>query len=81
MLLKGLLRQVVNPKTADDRGIKEEAALGAIDALDENLLAKKLQELLTDKRYILELLVLLLLFTSQPIKPCYSMYGLQFYVM
>ena len=52
MLLKGLLQQVVKPKTANDRGIKEEGALGAIDALDDNSLAKKLDEILVDKRYM-----------------------------
>ncbi|CAD6343878.1 unnamed protein product [Miscanthus lutarioriparius] len=50
-LLSDLLRQVVKPKTADDRGIKEEAALGAIDGLDDNGLAKRLEEVLTNKRY------------------------------
>jgi len=50
-LLTNLLRQVVKPETADDRGIKEEAALGAIDDLDDNGLANRLEELLVDKRY------------------------------
>ncbi|XP_066395816.1 disease resistance protein PIK6-NP-like [Miscanthus floridulus] len=50
VLLKDLLQQVIKPKIANDRGIKEEAALGAIDGLDENGLAKKLDDLLADKR-------------------------------
>ena len=41
LLLTNLLRQVVKPETADDRGIKEEAALGAIHDMDDNGLAKK----------------------------------------
>jgi disease resistance protein RPM1 len=41
VLLKDLLWQVVKPKTADDKGIKEEAALAAIDGLDDNGFAKK----------------------------------------
>ncbi|XP_066393733.1 disease resistance protein Pik-2-like isoform X1 [Miscanthus floridulus] len=53
VLLTNLLRQVVKPETADDRGIKEEAALGAIDDLDDNGLAKRLEELLVDKRYLI----------------------------
>ncbi|XP_066391653.1 disease resistance protein Pik-2-like [Miscanthus floridulus] len=53
VLLTNLLRQVVKPETADDTGIKEEAALGAIDNLDDNGLAKRLEELLVDKRYLI----------------------------
>jgi len=56
VLLTNLLRQVVKPETADDRGIKEEAALGAIDDLDDNGLANRLEELLVDKRYYCPLL-------------------------
>jgi hypothetical protein len=63
VLLKGLLQQIVKPKTANDKGIKEEDVLGAINAQDDNLLEKKLEELLADKRYIV-LLVLLLFFTN-----------------
>ncbi|WVZ62113.1 hypothetical protein U9M48_011898 [Paspalum notatum var. saurae] len=49
VLLKGLLQQLVKPKTANERGIKEEGTLGQIDGLDDIELAKKLEELLTDK--------------------------------
>jgi disease resistance protein RPM1 len=51
-LLKDVLRQVVKPKTANDRGINEEVDLGPIDGLDHSGLAKKLEDYLTDKRYI-----------------------------
>ncbi|GJN10107.1 hypothetical protein PR202_ga28171 [Eleusine coracana subsp. coracana] len=50
-LLKRLLRQLVKPTTTDnDQGIKEEGTLGDIEGLDDDKLAKKLEELLNDKR-------------------------------
>jgi disease resistance protein RPM1 len=49
-LLKDLFRQVVKPKTANDRGIKEEVDLGPIDGLEHDGLSKKLEDYLTDKR-------------------------------
>ncbi|WVZ62125.1 hypothetical protein U9M48_011907 [Paspalum notatum var. saurae] len=53
VLLKGLLQQLIKPKTANERGIKEEGALGQIDGLDDIELAKQLNELLTDERFII----------------------------
>jgi disease resistance protein RPM1 len=51
VLLTNLLRQVVKPESADERGIKEEVAVGAINDLDVNRLAKRLEELFVDRRY------------------------------
>ena len=69
VLLTNLLRQVVKPETADDRGIKEEAALGAIDDLDDNGLAKRLEELLVDKRYYCTPLLQIIRFFGFPDTP------------
>ncbi|CAL4979535.1 unnamed protein product [Urochloa decumbens] len=52
-LLKRVLEQVVQPKTDDERGIREETALGEISGLDDVKLATKLEELLKGKRYLI----------------------------
>ncbi|XP_062186347.1 disease resistance protein Pik-2-like [Phragmites australis] len=52
-LLKRVLQQVAKPKTENERGIKEEWALGEIDGLDDQHLADQLKEIIEDKRYLI----------------------------
>ncbi|WVZ95180.1 hypothetical protein U9M48_040977 [Paspalum notatum var. saurae] len=55
-LLKGVLRQVSKPAIAEagGQGIKEEDNVGAIDSMDEDELAEKLEETLNNnKRYLI----------------------------
>uniref|UniRef100_A0A0A8YLY0 Uncharacterized protein n=1 Tax=Arundo donax TaxID=35708 RepID=A0A0A8YLY0_ARUDO len=49
-LLKRVVEQIVKVKTDNEEDIKEEAALGEIDGLDDNKLAEKLEKLLKGKR-------------------------------
>ncbi|KAL6647931.1 hypothetical protein ACP70R_015368 [Stipagrostis hirtigluma subsp. patula] len=49
-LLKNVLRQVVNPKTGNEKGIREEGELGNIAGSTEE---EKLKQYLKDKRYLI----------------------------
>ncbi|CAN6373076.1 unnamed protein product [Urochloa humidicola] len=52
VLLKRVLQQVVKPKMENERGVKEEGALGNIDAMTEDELYRKLRENGKEKRYV-----------------------------
>ncbi|KAL6880635.1 hypothetical protein ACP4OV_012200 [Aristida adscensionis] len=52
-LLKRVLEQIVNPKTGNEKGIKEEGGLRDIDCLDVTGLGQKLEECLQGKRYLI----------------------------
>ncbi|KAJ1256148.1 hypothetical protein BS78_K079200 [Paspalum vaginatum] len=52
-LLHHVLEQIVQPKTKNERGIKEETELGDLSALGDDKLATKLEELLKHKRYLI----------------------------
>ncbi|KAF8779114.1 hypothetical protein HU200_002787 [Digitaria exilis] len=49
----GVLSIIVKPKAGNEKGIKEENSAGDIDKMDLDTLAKTLQDLLKDKRYLI----------------------------
>ncbi|RLN23373.1 hypothetical protein C2845_PM07G38950 [Panicum miliaceum] len=55
-LLKRMLQQIVKPKMENEKGVKEEEALGDIDGLDGKKLFDKLTEIVKHKRYDIHLL-------------------------